>query len=73
MGNIVTVYALAAAAAALLLGPMSDRIGRKRLISLSHLVFTIASLLTAQSSYFSTLVASRVLTGFRQVPSQPSR
>jgi len=64
MGNIVTVYALAAAAAALLLGPMSDRIGRKRLISLSLLVFTIASLLTAQSSYFSTLVASRVLTGF---------
>jgi DHA1 family inner membrane transport protein len=64
MGNIVTVYALAAAAAALLLGPMSDRIGRKRLISLSLLLFTIASLLTARSSYFSTLVASRVLTGF---------
>ena len=63
-GNIVTVYALAAAASALLLGPLSDRIGRKRLISLGLLVFLIASILTSRSSHFSTLVASRVLTGF---------
>ena len=61
---IVTVYALAAAAAALLLGPLSDRIGRKRLISLALLGFGVASVLTSRSSYFSTLVASRVLTGF---------
>lgn len=63
MGTIVTVYALAAAAAALLLGPLSDRIGRKRLISIALLGFAAASLMTSQSSYFSTLIASRVLTG----------
>ncbi len=63
VGTIVTVYALAAAAAALLLGPLSDRIGRKRLISIALLGFAVASLMTSQSEYFSTLVASRVLTG----------
>jgi DHA1 family inner membrane transport protein len=63
MSNIVTVYALAAAAAALLLGPLSDRIGRKQLISIALLGFAAASLITSRSSYFSTLVISRVLTG----------
>jgi predicted MFS family arabinose efflux permease len=64
LGTIVTVYALAAAAAALLLGPLSDRIGRKRLISLALMLFAGASVLTARSHYLSTLVIARVLTGF---------
>ncbi len=64
MGTIVTVFALAAAASALLLGPLSDRIGRKRLISIALAAFAAGSLATSQSSHFSTLAASRMLTGF---------
>ena len=62
-GTVVTVYALAAAAFALVLGMASDRIGRKRLMCLALVVFSTASLLTYQSSYFSTLLAARLLTG----------
>jgi predicted MFS family arabinose efflux permease len=62
-GTVVTVYALAAAAFALLLGMASDRIGRKRLMCLALMVFAAASLITYQSSYFSTLLAARLLTG----------
>ena len=62
-GIVVTVYALAAAAFALLLGTASDRIGRKRLMSLALAVFAIASLITYLSSYFSILLAARLLTG----------
>jgi predicted MFS family arabinose efflux permease len=62
-GTVVTVYALAAAAFALVLGMASDRIGRKRLMCLALVVFSTASLLTYQSSYFSTLLATRLLTG----------
>ncbi len=62
-GTVVTAYALAAAAFALLLGTASDRIGRKRLMCVALAVFATASLLTYQSSYFITLLAARLLTG----------
>jgi predicted MFS family arabinose efflux permease len=62
-GTVVTVYALAAAAFALVLGMASDRIGRKRLMCLALVVFATASLITYQSFYFSTLLAARLLTG----------
>ena len=62
-GTIVTAYALAAAAFALIIGSASDRIGRKRLICLALLLFSAASMITYQSSYFSTLFAARLLTG----------
>ena len=63
-GTIVTAYALAAAAFALLLGTASDRIGRKRLMCLALLVFSLASLITTyRSSYFSILLTARLLTG----------
>ena len=62
-GTIVTMYALAAAAFALLAGTASDRLGRKRLILLALGVFSTAALLTFQASYFSTLLMARMLTG----------
>ncbi len=62
-GTIVTMYALAAAAFALLAGTASDRLGRKRLILLALGVFSTAALLTFQASYFSTLLMTRMLTG----------
>ena len=62
-GTVVTAYALAAAAFALVLGTASDRIGRKRLMCLALLVFGLASLITYRSSYFSILLTARLLTG----------
>ena len=62
-GTVVTAYALAAAAFALVLGTASDRIGRKRLMCLALLVFGAASLITYRSSYFSILLTARLLTG----------
>lgn len=61
---IVTVYALAAAAFALLAGTASDRVGRKRLICLALALFSAASLLTSWSPYLNILLVSRLLTGF---------
>ena len=62
-GTVVTAYALAAAAFALVLGTASDRIGRKRLMCLALVVFLTASLITYRSSYFSILLTARLLTG----------
>lgn len=63
-GLLVTVYALAAATFALVSGTASDRFGRKRLIMSALVVFALASVLTSQSSHFSTLLTGRLLTGF---------
>ena len=63
-GTIVTTYALAAAAFALLAGAISDRLGRKRLICLALALFSTASLLTYLVPHFSILLWTRVLTGF---------
>lgn len=60
---MVTMYALAAAAFALLAGTASDRFGRKRLIVLALGVFSAAAVLTFQASHFSTLLLTRMLTG----------
>jgi MFS transporter, AAHS family, 4-hydroxybenzoate transporter len=50
-------------AGALLLGPIADRIGRKRLIVISTLLFGCFSLLTPQARDLRELVALRFLTG----------
>ncbi len=62
-GILVTTYALASAAFALLAGTVSDRLGRKRLICLALALFSTASLLTYLAPYFSTLLWTRMLTG----------
>lgn len=45
-------------------GGLSDRFGRKRLLSLSALVFAVSSLGTALVAHFATFVAWRILGGF---------
>jgi predicted MFS family arabinose efflux permease len=62
-GIIVTTYSLAAAAFALLVGPLSDRVGRKKVLVSGLTLFTIASFLTYHVSSFSALVILRALTG----------
>jgi MFS transporter, AAHS family, 4-hydroxybenzoate transporter len=48
---------------ALLLGPLADRIGRKKIIIFSTLAFGIGALVTALVNDVSTLLAIRFLTG----------
>jgi multidrug resistance protein len=62
-GIIVTTYSLAAAAFALFVGPLSDRVGRKKILACGLLLFTIASFLTYHVSTFSVLVILRAMTG----------
>jgi predicted MFS family arabinose efflux permease len=63
-GIIVTTYSLAAAGLALIAGPLSDRVGRKRVLVSGLTLFTIASFLTYNVSSFSALVVLRAITGF---------
>ena len=62
-GIIVTTYALAAAAFALFVGPLSDRLGRKKVLVSGLASFTIASFLTYHVSSFNALVILRAMTG----------
>src|SRR5881397_4172166 len=62
-GIIVTTYSLAAAAFALLVGPVSDRVGRKKVLVSGLAVFSLASFFTYHVSTFGALVILRALTG----------
>jgi predicted MFS family arabinose efflux permease len=62
-GIIVTTYSLAAAAFALFVGPLSDRIGRKKVLLSGLALFTIASFFTYHVSSFNALVILRAMTG----------
>jgi predicted MFS family arabinose efflux permease len=62
-GIIVTTYSLAAAAFALLVGPLSDRVGRKKVLVSGLALFTSASFLTYHVSTFNALVILRAMTG----------
>src|SRR3989441_2310570 len=62
-GIIVTTYSLAAAAFALFVGPLSDRVGRKRVLVSGLALFTLASFFTYHVSTFNALVILRAMTG----------
>jgi predicted MFS family arabinose efflux permease len=62
-GIIVTTYSLAAAGFALFAGPLSDRVGRKKVLASGLALFTIASFLTYHVSSFNALVILRAMTG----------
>jgi DHA1 family purine base/nucleoside efflux pump-like MFS transporter len=63
-GLLVTVYSLAAAAAAFVSGSLSDHYGRRRFLVAGVLVFAVASWLSARSPNYPALMMARVLTGF---------
>jgi predicted MFS family arabinose efflux permease len=62
-GMIVTTYSLAAALFALLIGPLSDRVGRKKVLTFGIAFFVTASLLTYYITSFTSLLIVRMLTG----------
>jgi predicted MFS family arabinose efflux permease len=62
-GIIVTTYSLAAAAFALIVGPLSDRMGRKKILISGLAVFAFTSFLTYHVSTFGALIILRAVTG----------
>ena len=62
-GMIVTTYSLAAALFALLIGPVSDRVGRKKVLLFGIGSFVTASFLTYTIASFTSLLIVRMLTG----------
>ena len=63
-GIVVTSYSLAAAAFALFAGPLSDRIGRKKVLTGGLALFAAASFATYQVNTFAALLLVRAVTGF---------
>ncbi len=62
-GLLVSIYPLAAAASALILGPFSDRLGRKKMLILLCLGFSASIFAFAWDDSVFTVLAFRVLSG----------
>lgn len=63
LGIILTAGQIGVMTGAFLLGPVADRIGRKRMLIASAIIFGLFSFLTAFVSSVSALIALRVLAG----------
>ena len=63
-GLLVSIYPLAAAFSALVLGPFSDRLGRKRMLILLCLGFSVSTISFATATTVSSALIFRVLSGF---------
>lgn len=63
VGATVAGYALAAASSALVIGPLSDRRGRRPYLIAAAVVFTAASAAAASSDSFYLFALARLLTG----------
>jgi predicted MFS family arabinose efflux permease len=62
-GLIIPAYALAAASAALLVGPVSDRFGRRRFLLVASVLFCLSLLSVYLIRDARLLAATRILTG----------
>ena len=62
-GYLVAGASLGAAAGALLAGPLSDRLGRKKLLIADALIYSIGALLSAFSWHVAVLLSARTLIG----------
>ena len=71
-GLSVTIFSLAYMLSAPLLGHVSDRMGRRRLLICSLLVFSAANLLTALAPDLPSLLAVRVFAGVSAAGVSPS-
>ena len=63
VGLTVSGYAIAAAIAALIAGPKSDRAGRRPLLLAAGLIFASGSFIAALAGSFALFLAARVVTG----------
>lgn len=71
-GLLVTAYALFYALSAPLFGPVSDHWGRKKLITVGMIVFTLGTALTGIGNSFPLLLLFRALSGFGGAMIMPS-
>lgn len=62
-GWVVSAVLLGAVLGAAIIGPMSDKYGRKKLVMLSSIIFFIGALGSAFSPEFWTLIISRIVLG----------
>ncbi len=62
-GLLITIYALCYGITAPLFGPMSDRVGRKRMIIMGFVIFSISTFCTGIARNFEMLLLFRGLTG----------
>lgn len=62
-GLLVSVYAIAAAVVSFAIGPLSDRTGRRKMLTAGLIVFTAATLLCGLAWDYASLVAFRAVTG----------
>ena len=63
MGLLVSVYSWVLALAALVMGPISDRVGRRRVLLIGAGALTVALALHGLADTFGTLLVMRVLAG----------
>ena len=63
LGLLVSVYSWVLAAAALVMGPISDRIGRRRVLLIGSGALAVALALHGLADTFGSLLAMRVLAG----------
>jgi predicted MFS family arabinose efflux permease len=71
-GLVVTIFSLTYMTCAPLLGHVSDRIGRRRILSCALLVFAAANLLTALVANLPSLLAVRLCAGASAAGISPS-
>jgi len=61
---IITVYFIGLGVGSLFYGSLSDRFGRRRVLSVTILLFLISTMLCAIASSFALLLAGRAMAGF---------
>ncbi|MBG9905941.1 MFS transporter [Bacillus paranthracis] len=71
-GLLITIYALCYGITAPVLGTMSDRVGRKRMIIIGFTIFSISTFCTGLAKSFEILLLFRGLTGLSGAMIMPS-
>lgn len=63
LGNLVTVYASMIGVFAIIMGPLSDKIGRRKILLIGSAGMTVALLLHSMANSFSSLLVLRAFAG----------
>ncbi|MGG0302206.1 MFS transporter [Bacillus albus] len=71
-GLLITIYALCYGITAPIFGPLSDRVGRKRMIIMGFVLFSISTFCTGLAKDFEILLLFRGLTGLSGAMIMPS-